>query len=80
LFTVVVCYDFSPPIGAESSTVSHSGSFDIELVDETPLFLDGVFAELMSERAVAAAEVLDNEMLPEEEEGEDVEDNDGFEV
>jgi hypothetical protein len=51
---------------------------DIELVDETPLFLDGVFAELMSERAVAAAEaeVLDTEMLPEE----DLEDDDGFEV
>jgi hypothetical protein len=41
---------------------------DIEVVDETPLFLDGVFAELMNERAVAAAEVLDSEMLPEEEE------------
>jgi hypothetical protein len=48
------------------SKVNHPA--DIEVVDETPLFLDGVFAELMNERAVAAAEVLDSEMLPEEEE------------
>jgi hypothetical protein len=55
---------------------------DIELVDETLLFLDGAFAEFMSEHAVIAgdAEVLGNEMLPEEEEEEDLEDDDGFEV
>jgi hypothetical protein len=52
---------------------------DIELVDETPIFLDGVFVELMSERAVAEAVVVDSEMLPQEEE-EDLEDDDGFEV
>jgi hypothetical protein len=39
---------------------------DIELVNETPLFLDAIFAELTSERAAAEAEVLDSEMLPEE--------------
>jgi hypothetical protein len=53
---------------------------DIELVDETPLFLDGVLAELMSECVMAEAEVVDSEMLPEEEEEEDFEDDDGFEV
>jgi hypothetical protein len=54
---------------------------DIELVHQTSLFLDGIFAELMSEHAVATAEaeVLDSEMLPEEEE-EDLEDDDGFEM
>jgi hypothetical protein len=53
----------------------------IELVDETPLFLDRVFTELVSEcvvsEAEAEAEVLDSEMLPEEE---DLEDDDGFEM
>jgi hypothetical protein len=36
----------------------------------------------MSERQVAAAEaeILDSEMFPEEEKGEDLEDDDGFEV
>jgi hypothetical protein len=52
---------------------------DIELVDETSLFLDGVFAELTSEHAVAEVEVLGSEMLPVEEK-EDLEDEDGFEV
>jgi hypothetical protein len=52
---------------------------DTGLVDETPLFLDEVFAELKSERAVAEAEVLDSEMFPEEEEEELEEDNE-FEV
>jgi hypothetical protein len=54
---------------------------DIELTDETPLFLDGVFAELKSEHAVAAAdaEVLDSEMLSEEDQEEVIEDNEGFE-
>jgi N-dimethylarginine dimethylaminohydrolase len=53
---------------------------DIEVVEETPLFLDGVFAELMNELAVAAAEVLDSDMLPEEEEESDLEDDDAFVV
>jgi hypothetical protein len=57
---------------------------DIELTDETPLFLDGIFAELTSEHAVATAdadtdaEVLDSEMLSEEEKEEVIEDDDGF--
>jgi hypothetical protein len=53
---------------------------DIKLTDETLLFLDGVFAELMSEHAVAAAdaEVLDNEMLSKEEKEGVIEDDEGF--
>jgi hypothetical protein len=54
----------------------------IELVDETSVFLDGVFTEMVSERAVAPAEAefLDSEMLPQEGEEEDLEDDDGFEM
>jgi hypothetical protein len=45
------------------------------------LFFDGVFAELMSESAVAAedAEVLDSEMPSEEEEEEAIEEDEEFE-
>jgi hypothetical protein len=51
-------------------------------MDETPLFLDGIFSELMNEQAMAAAdaEILHSKMIPEEEEKEDLEDDDGFEV